>query len=86
MTGIMNGTSSASPIITPKSVDVLNVVPQTELLDTSANKTKAQLASSGMLAGRRPPSTIRTLAAVSFIIALSLSLSLSLSVCVCAQN
>ena len=28
------------------------------LLDTSANKAKRQLASSGVMAGRRPPSTL----------------------------
>jgi len=37
--------------------DDLNVaVTGTALLDTSANKAKRQLASSGALAGRRPPS------------------------------
>ena len=33
----------------------LNDVPETPLLDTSANKGKAQLASSGALANRKPP-------------------------------
>ncbi len=33
----------------------LNAVPRTPLLDTSASKGKAQLASSGALAHRRPP-------------------------------
>ena len=33
----------------------LNDVPETPLLDTSANKGKAQLANSGALANRKPP-------------------------------
>ena len=35
---------------------VLNAVPSTPLLDSSASKTKAHLANSGAMAARRPPS------------------------------
>ncbi len=45
---ILNGSSRTSQ-------DILNAVPETELLDTSANKSKGQLATSGALANRRPP-------------------------------
>ncbi len=33
----------------------LSAVPETQLLDTSANKAKGQLGSSGALSSRRPP-------------------------------
>ena len=41
--------------VSPASDINLNDVPETQLLDTSASKSKAQLASSGALANRRPP-------------------------------
>ena len=49
---LLNGSSSKSTA----EVVALNAVPQTSLLDTSANKSKAYLANSGALAARRPPS------------------------------
>ena len=44
----------------------LNDVPETPLLDTSANKGKAQLASSGALANRKPPTKAGALTVSSF--------------------
>ena len=48
---------SISPTETTKqAANILNAVPETPLLDTSANKSKAQLVKSGSLANRNPPS------------------------------
>ena len=48
----MNGTAT-SP--TSQGADDLDSVPETALLDVSASKSKAHLASAGALATRRPP-------------------------------
>ncbi len=52
---IVNG-GDISPVAAARMRVNLNDVPETPLLDTSANKNKAHLASSGALANRRPPS------------------------------
>jgi hypothetical protein len=46
---LLNGKKASSEV-------VLNAVPSTPLLDSSASKTKAHLANSGAMAARRPPS------------------------------
>ena len=49
--GMVNGTD----LIYASREEDLNAVPETELLDVSANKTKGQLGNSGSLSSRRPP-------------------------------
>ncbi|KAJ8320723.1 hypothetical protein KUTeg_002310 [Tegillarca granosa] len=43
------------PDVNQAESNLNDVVPETELLDTSANRTKGQLASAGVMAARRPP-------------------------------
>lgn len=52
----VNGASSPEELVERQATQVLNAVPETPLLDTSANKNKAQLVKAGSLANRNPPS------------------------------